>query len=250
MKKGIEIIKELKKTPKGKAVLFFGGYLIFFIIVILFVRFSTRSTTLPSDYEKGKSSGSDISIDKLVENNYLFTYKIILDGKEYIYNGKRNKFTELFQYNDKTYYKNDETYFSKNSDLWVKVDNPYMFSDFIDSSKIISIIEMASLESKTTYEDGRSSINMLISTNTLNQKLNNIDSDFFKGNKITEIDSDFYEEPNKITLIANKNKDINEINYDLSSYCTLNKLCQSSLKINLSYEMYGEIKNIENPVNE
>lgn len=237
MKKGIEIIKELKKTPKGKAVLFFGGYLIFFIIVILFVRFSTRSTTLPSDYEKGKSSGSVISIDKLVENNYLFTYKIILDGKEYIYNGKRNKFTELFQYNDKTYYKNDETYFSKNSDLWVKVDNPYMFSDFIDSSKIISIIEMASLESKTTYEDGRSSINMLISTNTLNQKLNNIDSDFF-------------EEPNKITLIANKNKDIDEINYDLSSYCTLNKLCQSSLKINLSYEMYGEIKNIENPVNE
>ena len=96
---------------------------------------------------------------------------------------------------------------------------------------------MASLESKTTYEDGRSSINMLISTNTLNQKLNNIDSDFF-------------EEPNKITLIANKNNEIDEINYDLSSYCTLNKLCQNSLKITLNYEMYGEIKNIENPVNE
>ena len=237
MKKGIEIIKELKKTSKGKAILFFGGYLIFFIVVILFVKFSSRSTTLPSDYEKGKSSGKEISIDKLVENNYLFTYKIVLDGKEYIYNGKRNKDIELFQFNNKTYYKNEDTYFSKNNELWVKVDNPYVFGDFIDSGKIIPIIEMASLESKTTYEDGRSSINMLISTNTLNQKLNNIDSDFF-------------EEPNKITLIANKNNEIDEINYDLSSYCTLNKLCQNSLKITLNYEMYGEIKNIENPVNE
>ena len=81
MKKGIEIIKELKKTSKGKAILFFGGYLIFFIVVILFVKFSTRSTTLPSDYEKGKSSGKEISIDKLVENNYLFTYKIVLKMK-------------------------------------------------------------------------------------------------------------------------------------------------------------------------
>ena len=237
MKKWIEIIKELKKTSKGKAVLFFGGYLIFFIVVILFVKFSSRSTTLPSDYEKGKSSGKEISIDKLVQNNYLFTYKINLDGKEYIYNGKRNKDIELFQFNNKTYYKNEDTYFSKNNELWVKVDNPYVFGDFIDSGKIIPIIEMASLESKTTYEDGRSSINMLISTNTLNQKLNNIDSDFF-------------EEPNKITLIANKNNEIDEINYDLSSYCTLNKLCQNSLKITLNYDMYGEIKNIENPVNE
>ena len=237
MKKGIEIIKELKKTSKGKAVLFFGGYLIFFIVVILFIKFSTRSTTVPSDYEKGRSGGKELSIDKLVGNNYLFTYKINLDGKEYIYNGKRNKFTELFQFNDKTYYKNDDAFFSKNNELWVKVDNPYIFTDFLDSSKIVSIIEMASLESRTTFEDGRSSINMLISTNTLNQKLNNINSDFF-------------EEPNKITLIANKNNEIDEINYDLSSYCTLNKLCQNSLKINLSYEMYGEIKNIENPVNE
>lgn len=237
MKKWIEIIKELKKTSKGKAVLFFGGYLIFFIVVILFVKFSSRSTTLPSDYEKGKSSSKEISIDKLVQNNYLFTYKINLDGKEYIYNGKRNKDIELFQFNNKTYYKNEDTYFSKNNELWVKVDNPYVFGDFIDSGKIIPMIEMASLESKTTYEDGRSSINMLISTNTLNQKLNNIDSDFF-------------EEPNKITLIANKNNEIDEINYDLSSYCTLNKLCQNGLKITLNYEMYGEIKNIENPVNE
>ena len=237
MKKGIELIKELRKTSKGKAILFFGGYLIFFIIVILFVKFSTRSTTLPSDYEKGKSGSKELSIDKLVANNYLFTYKIVLDGKEYVYNGKRNKFTELFQFNDKTYYKNDETYFGKNNEIWVKVDNPYIFNDFIDSSKIVSIIEMSSLESKTTYEDGRSSINMLVSTNTLNQKLNNIDSDFF-------------EEPNKITLIANKDNEIDEIDYDLSSYCTLNKLCQNSLKITLNYEMYGEIKNIENPVNE
>jgi len=238
MKKGIEIIKELRKTSKGKAILFFGGYLIFFIVVVLFVKFSSRSTTMPSDYEKGNSSrGSDISIDKLVANNYLFSYKINLDGVEYLYNGKRYKDKELFQYNNETYYKQDDNYFKKNGELWVKTENPYKFNLFLDSSKIISIIEMSSLESKTTYEDGRSSMNLLISTNTINQKFNNIDSDYL-------------EEPNKITLIANKSSDIDEVTYDLSSYCKLNNFCQSNLKITLNYEMYGEIKKIDNPVNE
>jgi len=235
MKKWVELFKELRKTSKGKAILFFGGYLIFFVIVILFVRLSSKDMTNPDDYQKGNSS--DINIDLLLNNNYLFTYNVVLDNKEYIYYGKRNNDVELFSIGDKTYYKNGDSYFTKNNDLWVKTENPYLFSLFLDSNKINSILEDAYMDSTTDFEDGRKSINMLISTNTINQKFNNIESDYF-------------EEPNTLTIIANKDKVVDEITYDLSSYCTLNKLCQSSLKIKLNYEMFGEIKDIENPVNE
>jgi len=121
MKKWVELFKELRKTSKGKAILFFGGYLIFFVIVILFVRLSSKDMTNPDDYQKGNSS--DINIDLLLNNNYLFTYNVVLDNKEYIYYGKRNNDVELFSIGDKTYYKNGDSYFTKNNDLWVKTEN-------------------------------------------------------------------------------------------------------------------------------
>ena len=40
MKKVIDIFKELKKTPRGKSILFFGGYLIFFVVLMVLVRVS------------------------------------------------------------------------------------------------------------------------------------------------------------------------------------------------------------------
>lgn len=233
MNKIKDLIKELKKTEKGKAVLFFAGYLIFFIALALFMLFSSKNTTRPSDYERSRRD--DISMDKLNNENYLFTYKINLDGNEYIYNGKRNKSVELFQFNNKNYYKNGDSYYVKNDELWIKSDNPYLFNDFIDSSKLSSILELSMLDSKTSYEDGRNAFNLLISTNTINQKFNSVDSDFL-------------EEPNKITITSNSDSEVSEIKYDLSSYCTLNELCQRSLNITLTYDMYGEIKEIENPV--
>ena len=233
MKKIVELVKELKKTNRGKAILFFSGYLIFFIFVFLILMFGEKSTTSPSDYEKGKSSS--VSMSNILSDNYLFTYKINLDGNEYIFSGKRNKGIELFQANNKEYYRNGDSFFVKNGDLWIKSDNPYAFNNFIDSSKISSILELSSVESTTSYEDGRYAVNLLISTNTLNQKFNNLDSDFL-------------EEPNKIVVSTNTSHEVNEIVYDLDSYCKLNNQCTQSLKITLSYDMFGEIKDIENPV--
>ena len=178
MKKFLELIKELKSTCRGRGIVFFRCYAIFFIFVFLLMGFGNKNPNRYSNYESGKSS--DASNDKLENYNYLFTYKITLDGVEHIYNGKRNKDTELYQYNDKTYYRNGDSYFVKNDEIWIKSDNPYIFSDFIDSNKINSILELSMLESTTNYEDGRGSFNLLVSTNTLNQKLNNVDSVFLK----------------------------------------------------------------------
>ena len=47
VKKIIEIIKELKKTPKGRAILFFGFYFIFFLTLAISSTTSMPSITWP-----------------------------------------------------------------------------------------------------------------------------------------------------------------------------------------------------------
>ena len=41
-----DLIKELYKTPRGKGILFFVGYFLFFLIFILIVRLSPRGEVL------------------------------------------------------------------------------------------------------------------------------------------------------------------------------------------------------------
>ena len=74
MKELFKNIKELSKTTKGKAILFFGFYFVFFIIIMIIARFGSRNYTKPSDYEKGKSGTFYINdiVDKNSEDLWLF----------------------------------------------------------------------------------------------------------------------------------------------------------------------------------
>ena len=67
MKELFKNIKELSKTTKGKAILFFGFYFVFFIIIMIIARFGSRNYTKPSDYEKGKSG--TFYINDIVDKN-------------------------------------------------------------------------------------------------------------------------------------------------------------------------------------
>ena len=51
MKELFKNIKELSKTTKGKAILFFGFYFVFFIIIMIIASFGCRIYTKSSDYE-------------------------------------------------------------------------------------------------------------------------------------------------------------------------------------------------------
>lgn len=233
MKDKIKQIKEIIKDPKKKAILFFCFYSVFFLVIILLLRFGDRSITKSSDYEKGNSPTFDIQ--SILEDNYLYGYTITLDGVKYEYYGEKVGNTEYFEFAGKAYYKDGDKFFVKDNQ-WSECESPYVFSDFLDTEKLYSLLEKSYFESKTTYQSGKNNFNFLISTNTINQILSNIDSDFL-------------EEPNQIVLIANNDKIINEVTLNLDSYCSLNNLCQKSLKINLQYDMFGEISSIENPVN-
>ena len=55
MDKLINTIKEMSKNPKGKAILFFGFYIVFFAFVFLFINLTDSTLTYGDDYEKSYS---------------------------------------------------------------------------------------------------------------------------------------------------------------------------------------------------
>lgn len=226
-------INELIDDPRKKAILFFGFYLVLFVVIILSLRSAHRNSN-NTTYEKGNSLSYNASL--LKGNNYSYNYKIVLDDVVYEYNGKRKENTELFTLNGKEYYRNNDSYFVNNNSIWVKTNNPYNYSEFLNVDNLITIIDSSFYEAKITYYTGSISYKLLASTNTINQKINNINSDFF-------------EEPNSIILDTIDGEYMDGISLNLDSYCKLNKTCQRSLKITIKYSDIGKIDNIENPIN-
>lgn len=235
MKEKFELIKEIYKKPYGKWVLFFAFYFVFFLVITVLLRFGERSHTLSSDYEKGNSHSSLIS--SLLKNNYAFDYVVTLDDIKYEYSGRRYDNMELFNFQDKSFYRYNDEYFLNNSSEWIKTDNPYVVPEFLDINSVNSLINLAAYDSETNYKSGKTNYNFLLSTNTLNKHLR-------------DFDSDFDEEPNTITVSTDEKKNVSEIILYLNSYCTLNNFCQKNLKINLQYDKVGEIDKIDSPVSE
>ena len=60
MDKLIKSIKELSKTPRGKGILFFAFYLVFFAFVFLFINLTDSTLTYGDDYERSTSSNINL----------------------------------------------------------------------------------------------------------------------------------------------------------------------------------------------
>ena len=140
----------------------------------------------------------------------------------------------MFDYNGNNYFSSDDKYFINNS-IWSKCDNPIMFYNFINPSKLTSILENSWNEANTSYEDGRHEYSLLISTNTLNKLLDSKNTDYD-------------DVPNKIVVSTDSDKLANKITYNLDSYCKLNNLCDNSLSLEISYYRFGKIEGIDNPI--
>ena len=232
MKETFETVKEISKNPRGRALLFFGFYFIVFAVLIFFIREASHNNKPTDEFESGRPYS--FNTNKLLNHNFQFHYTVTLDDKVYEYSGDRYNDMEQFQYNKLDYFRNKDAFFV-NEKTWIKSDNPYVYYDFINVDNIIDLIGISTYESKTSYNNGKTNYNFLISSNTLNKVIN-------------ETDTDFFEDPNKIFISTDENKDINNIILYLDSYCLNNKLCNKSLKIELEYDKYGEIKEIESPI--
>lgn len=226
--------KEFMQTPRGSALLFFGAYFVFFVVLGIMAR-TGRNTPLRDDVYENKLQ-YQFSLNNIETNNYRFTYLIEIDDSIVKYNGDRLGSRELFSMNDTlNYYGEYNNYFNNTSGIWLKDENPYLYSEFYDVDNIISMIEKATYLSKTEYDSGKSVYNFFISSDTIVNLLEN-----------RSLDVD--EVPNEIILSTDKNNYVNEIKFLLNSYCSFNNICTNSMKITLSYELCGEIDEITSPL--
>ena len=80
------------KTPRGKALLFFGFYFIFFIVIGT----SIRNDNTSSVDNKQNNSSFDFSMESITNNNFGFTYEVLIDEQRILYNGIKNDLKEEF----------------------------------------------------------------------------------------------------------------------------------------------------------
>ena len=222
-------IIEFLKTPRGKAFMFFGFYFIFFFILAVLFRMNPDEV----EYKKEKKKSSfPFSISMIESGNYHFKYNYMFDSKTATYEGDRNDSKELFSFNKNNYYRNNDVYLISNNGIWVKSDNPYKLSQFIEISSIKKILKKSKYISKTDYESGMKVYTYQVSTDTLIKLFNN-----------QNIDLD--DKPNEIVLKTDKDNNVNVIKFDISSYSKYNKFARNMGQIELNYTKFGEIKEID-----
>lgn len=232
-KEKFQKFNEFRKTPRGGAALFFGFYFFFFLFIAILARMGGSRSTY-SDSDPFEDKPYSFEIHSLLDYNYSYHYIITEDQTIYDSVGKKNGEKESFTFQKKEYYAQEDSYFVKDG-IWMKSENPYVYHDFLDVSTLLDLIDVSFYESTISYESGKHTYNFLLSTNTINQKLQGVNSDFL-------------EEPNQIIVSTDEENRINQIVLQLDSYCTLNKLCSNHLKIELQYDQFGEIEDIESPV--
>lgn len=234
VKKFFQLIKKLRKTEKGRGILFFGFYFVFFLVLIILFR------TMPSKPVSQINSNNNSQLytyDKIFEGNYNFTYRINIDNNNFVYVGKKNNNIELFTFNDVNYYYDGVNYYTVDSNnIWTITDNPYMYTDFLNFSRLGEVLFDATYISKTEFGNGTAKFNYLISSNSICKVIDGIDLD------IDEI-------PNSVVFTGSgDNFHLNTIELDFSSYGKFKGISSEVFKITLEYSNFGEIEEIVSPI--
>ena len=72
-------VKELLKTARGRAILFFGAYLFFFLFIGIFAR-TGEVSKVNQKYDSG--SPLRFSIREIEKNNYKFNFEISVNARK------------------------------------------------------------------------------------------------------------------------------------------------------------------------
>lgn len=231
IKKVVSVIKKLRKTEKGKAILFFGFYFFFFLFIAIIARINPGYN---GTSDVNNETSSNISFSLIEQANYSFNYSINVDGVIYNYIGNRNNNSELFTLNGVNYYKIDDDYYTNASGNWLMTQNPYVFKEFLNIDKINSVFGNATLVSKTEYETGEISYSYKILSASIIEKLEGIPID------IEEIPND--------VILSTRDGEINKIQLVLNSYGIYKKICNNTFTITLDYSNFGKVSEIVSPI--
>jgi len=215
-------------------------YLIIFVFFyfILFSIISINSRNNKKNISKSEKIDDDTIVyyefsDSYIKNeNYSFIYSVELDGKTYLYSGKKYNDKELFnlKLDDKyTNYYKDKYYFYErdiNNGKYLTISNPYIKNEYLDIDSINSMLDNSEYVSKTDYESGKTSYNYEITNKNLYSAIYDESVDDLSVNSIF--------------ISTDQDKYINEIKLDLSGYCKYKDTCKS-LNIELEYDNFNDI---------
>lgn len=228
-----EQIMNFLKTPRGKAVLFFGIYLIFFLILGVAAHANGQGDVIGSTDLKLDSPSYNIS--SIQKGNFEFSYQYNIDGVVTTYSGTKNDNKSLFSDGVTQYFQNDDLYMRNQDGVWVKCDNPYPLSALVEYSTITKILNQATYVSKTELATGEKTLSYQVTSTTLVKILEGLDVDL--------------DDPvNTIELTLNKGGAVVGISYDVSSYAKYRGLAMNQYQITLTYSNFGKVEEIENPV--
>ena len=228
----INIIKELRKTSKGRDILFLVCFFLFMIFVIIYIKAGNSN----DNYEALPTTNNIHKIDVTNEeeiNNYTFDnydVKVNLDDEEYLYdisykdgvfiiNDKINNKNYKLEYSDEL---NKNIYYELIDSNYVIIDKPTKFIDFLRQDILWILYPSLYHESDTNYVDSKYklSINYLVDINNLNKLIYKTDTDYSTM-------GDF------IKLYFDKEENLIRISYGLDNYCRNNNICNSNLEIDL-----------------
>ena len=225
MKKIKEIIKELQKTPRGKGILFFFGYFLFFLVLIILLK---PNHGIDENASKEEKDSNPFSLKVLKDSNFHFNYKVILDGVEYSYIGDKFQDVRRFNYQDKTYIQeNNKTSYIENDNL-LEIANPIVLIELLDEDNLYKLLESSYSEAKTEYNSGKTTYWQLLSADTINS---------VAYQKVTDIDSI----PSRVNVITDKDNEITGVSMVLDEYCKVSDICQNSLEVSTNYTNIGEL---------
>ena len=201
--KYIEGVKKLSKSKRGRAILFFAFYIIFFVVLIGMIRGSYNTKNTITDNKNNVNA--EYKLNGIKNGNYHFIREENINGVITNFTGdKTDNKTEGIMTTDNAFYNYfiyDNINLLRLTDKYEVTDELYHFNNITNDSNIENILNKATLISKTEYETGNTSYNYEITTNTLDQVLNN-----------TNLDLDM--PTNSITLETNEEDEVFKITYE------------------------------------
>lgn len=221
---------------KKKGIIFVLFYLVFFTMVIFLIiniRKENRNRYLNNKKNNTKISNNlNINIDKILSNNYKYSYNIIIDNDIYVYSGSRKGDIEEFYDNKYYYYKEGDKYYKNDGVKYIPFNNPNKYSYIND--KIKDILNSSTLISEVKYNTGSKIYNMGITVDSLVKMFDNISSDLSLNNDLG-------------TYVSDDNNNIVEISYDFTNYFKYKNICKNKFKVNFKYSNFSYSR-INNPI--
>ena len=232
---GVAYLKELWKNPKGRALLFFGFYFIFFLVLGISFRASAsapqKNLTLPSQLQEN----ANYSIQDLVNGNYQFTYQENVNGVSKELTGKAyNQMKQVTNNYGNMYFLYSGIVIQRLNDVWQICDNPFYYRQILEEGMLKKTLDAATFESKTLYQNKQTVYRYQISTTTL--------WDLYQNEKI-----DIADEPNIIEVYVTENGQVEKIFYNYSSDDTYLRKTPMQTYFTVSYQDYGKIEAFEVP---